>query len=207
VPFSVVEEDGYRSALDCDVLFSCVDRPRARQILNHIAYAHLIPVIDGGIAIRFRDGRFAGAEWQAQTVAPGRACLECLGVFNSGDVDTERNGLLDDPSYMHGLPADHRLKHSENVYPFSVNLASMEMMQLVGLGAGLPQVDSFGAQRFHFVAGVMESDTSRRCDPGCDINELVASGDNAFLLTGRDHAAEKARARQREATKSIEPPE
>jgi molybdopterin/thiamine biosynthesis adenylyltransferase len=89
-PFSVAEEVGYRAALDCDVLFSCVDRPRARSVLNHLAYAHLIPVVDGGIAVRFREERFAGVDWQLQTVAPGRPCLQCLGAFNPSDVSTER---------------------------------------------------------------------------------------------------------------------
>lgn len=196
VPHSVVEEKGYRAALDCDVLFSCVDRPRPRQILNHIAYAHLIPVVDGGIAVRFRDGNFRGAEWQAQTVAPGLPCLECLQVFQSGDVDTERNGLLDDPGYMQALPEDHRLKQNENVYPFSMNLASVEVMQLVALAAGLNQIDAGRVQRFHLVAGIMESDESQHCNPGCDIESLIATGDSSFLLTGFDHAAAKARARQ-----------
>lgn len=194
--FSVVEADGYAGALDCDVVFSCVDRPRARQILNHIAYAHLIPVIDGGIAVRLPDGRFKGAEWQAQTVAPGQPCLECLKAFESGDVDTERSGLLDDPEYMSGLSNDHRLKSNENVYPFSANLASMEVMQLIGLAAGVPQIDSFGAQRYHLVAGIMDSDTSRRCEPHCDISSLVGTGDTAFGLTGKDFAAAAARVRQ-----------
>lgn len=197
LPFSVVEEPGYRAALDCDVLFSCVDRPRARQILNHVAYAHLIPVIDGGIAVRFNEvERFKGAEWQAQTVGPGRACLECLEAFTGEDADTERQGKLDDPSYLRGLPKDHRLKRNENVYPFSMHLAATEVLQLIALAGGLPNLVDVGVQRVHLVAGILESDSTRRCVQGCDADILVASGDRAFLLTGQDHAADAARERR-----------
>lgn len=196
-PFSVVEAAGFAAALDCDVLFSCVDRPRARQMLNHIAFAHLIPVIDGGIAVRFRSGEFAGAEWQTQTVAPSRPCLECLGAFDTGDADTERAGMLEDPSYLKGLPIDHRLRHNENVFAFTANLAAMEMFQFVGLASGIPALRGARVQRFHLIAGSLETDESAICKSGCDISQFVGTADRCLTYVGRDLAAENARARQR----------
>lgn len=193
VEYSVAEEIGYRSALDCDVLFSCIDRPRARHILNHFAYAHLIPVIDGGILARFRNGVFRGVDWLLQTVAPGRPCLECLGTYDSGDVSTEAAGKLDDPSYLDGLPADHRFKRNENVFPFSMNLASLEVMQLVALVTGAAGVFDFGVQRYRYLPGILEQLRTTNCEVGCDTSSQVAIGDKHFNLFGRDLAAERAR--------------
>jgi molybdopterin/thiamine biosynthesis adenylyltransferase len=194
VPFSVAEEPGYRAALDCDVLFSCVDRPRARHILNHFAYAHLIPVVDGGIEVRFKNGAFSGVDWQLQTAAPGRPCLDCLGTYNTSDVSVEEAGMLDDPSYLKGLPNDHRYKRNENVFPFSANLASLEVLQFVALATSIAKMPNLGVQRFHYIAGLLESHTERVCKSDCETVKLTAQGDRYFTLVGRDVGAEKTRA-------------
>ena len=196
VPYSVAEEKGYRAALDCDVLFSCVDRPRARSILNHLAYAHLIPVIDGGIQVRFKNGEFSGADWQLQTAAPTRPCLDCLGVFNPADVATEKAGLLDDPSYLQGLEKNHRFKSNENVFPFSANLASLEIFQLIALATAAAGMDDFGVQRFRYMPGHLESDTTLACRSDCLSGQLTARGDMDFTLFGCDVTADEARRRQ-----------
>ncbi|WP_020677336.1 HesA/MoeB/ThiF family protein [Geopsychrobacter electrodiphilus] len=196
VSCSLAEEEGYRAALDCDVLFSCVDRPRARHILNHMAYSHLIPVIDGGIEVRFKNGVFSGVDWQLQTVAPGRPCMECLGTYNPSDVALEQSGQLDDPSYMKGLGENHRLKNNENVFPFSANLASLEVLQFVALVTGAGGIHNFGVQRYRYWPGIVEADEGRTCRPECDCIELEGQGDRYFQLFGRDLGAEIARKRQ-----------
>jgi molybdopterin-synthase adenylyltransferase len=186
VPFSIAEEEGYEAALDCDVIFSCGDRPRARHILNHFAYAHLIPVIDGGIDVRFKRGEFSGVDWQVQTVAPGRPCLACIKTYDLGDVATEIEGKLDDPSYLRGLPQDHRFRRNENVFPFSVNLASLEILQLVALVTGIAGITDFGLQRYRYIPGIIEVDTGKTCTSDCDMRELIAQGDRFFHLKGHD---------------------
>jgi molybdopterin/thiamine biosynthesis adenylyltransferase len=197
VPFSVAENAGYAAALDCDVIFCCVDRPRARKILNHFAYAHLIPVIDGGIDVRFgKNGEFAGVDWQLQTVTPTRPCLECIGAFSMDDASTEEAGMLDDPSYMRGLPATHRFKRNENVFPFSANLASLEVLHLIELVTQVGGIGNFGIQRFRYNPGHLVYDIEKQCNERCDISTLVAQGDRYFHLHGRDYGAEHARERQ-----------
>ena len=186
IPKAVYEEDAFRKALDCDVLFSCVDRPWGRHVLNYLAYVHLIPVVDGGIAVRTnRRGQLAGADWRAHVAAPGRPCLQCLGQYSTSLVQMEREGQLDDPTYIDGLPRDHILKSSENVFAFSMACASLQVLQMLNMVLAPSGLSNPGAQLYHFVGGYMEEPQFGHCDDECMFNELVGQGDTCrFPVTG-----------------------
>jgi molybdopterin/thiamine biosynthesis adenylyltransferase len=195
----ITEEIGYRNALDCDIIFSCVDRPWPRQVLNHLAYSHLIPVIDGGIQVRMnsKTQKFDGAEWQVQTVGPERSCLQCLKAYDPADVATEKAGKLDDPSYLAGLPKDHRFKRNENIFPFSANLASLEVMQFIEQVTGIGKVNYYGTQRYDYNNGRIRINDEHRCEEGCLFQEGIALADSLFPPpVGYDYSAEAARDRQ-----------
>lgn len=177
---AVYEEDAYRDALDCDVIFSCVDRPWGRHVLNQIAYAHLIPVIDGGILVRTnRSKHLASADWTAQTIGVGRPCLQCLGQYDAGFVQLEREGKLDDPKYIEGLPDDHPLKVRQNVFAFSMACASLQVLQLLNLVIAPLGISNSGRQRYHFVDSKMESNSFTDCHRNCLQPSQVGLGDDS----------------------------
>jgi Dinucleotide-utilizing enzymes involved in molybdopterin and thiamine biosynthesis family 2 len=206
--YSVVEEEGFRAALDCDVLFSCVDRPWPRNVLNFIAYAHLIPVVDGGIhAVMNRAGKgLRGAEWLAHVAAPTRRCLECLRQYTPEDVSLERIGLLDDPTYIEGLPKESGLRRNENVFAFSMNLASMEVLQLLSMVVLPRGFTDAGGQMYDFLHAELRVNRCE-CSASCLYPPLIARGDRAGVsFVGEHPLAREARATRHTAAAPLADP-
>lgn len=194
IEWSVGEEPGFREALDCDLLFSCVDRPWPRSVLNFIAYAHLIPVIDGGIRVKVKhNGTLRSADWKAHIVGPRRKCLECLGQYDPGLVSAERDGYLDDPTYIENLPKDHEIKGNENVFGFSLSVASLQILQMLSFVISPCGVSDIGEQNYHFVLGRMDVDHGH-CRDACPYPSLIAKGDSSGIqVTGSHPKAETER--------------
>lgn len=179
---AVYEEEGFRAALDCDILFSCVDRPWGRYVLNLIAYVHLIPVFDGGIAVRSNKfGKLAAADWRIQTATPRRPCLQCLGQYEPSAVQLEREGFLDDPKYIEGLARDHPLRTRENVYAFATSCSSLQVLQMLSYVIAPLDLSNPGSQIYHFVGGQMEPPMFGSCKPACPFPGLVAKGDDCGI--------------------------
>ena len=125
---SVHKDAAYNAALDCDILFSCVDRPVARDVLNYIGTAHLIPVVDAGVAVETKpaDDRLLSAHWRAHLITPYHRCMRCNGQYDSSMVVMELDGSLADPAYVTTIPAQDR-DRNQNVFPFSLSAAALQI--------------------------------------------------------------------------------
>ncbi len=177
LPVSIHEEAAYKAALDCDMLFSCVDRPVPRDVLNYIAQAHLIPVIDGGIAVETdsRQDNLFSAHWRAHIVTPYHQCLRCSKQYNSSMVVMELDGSLDDPSYISNLPPEQR-RGNQNVFPFSLSVAGMEVNLMLRYLLAADWWPLVRQQDYQFVTAETYI-INNECHPNCSFRQRRAQGD------------------------------
>ncbi len=123
---SIDEPRAYAAALDCDLVFCCVDRPWPRAVLNQLAYADLIPVLDGGIAIdTFTDGRMRSATWRAHILRPGQPCAICNRQLDPALIAVDRDGLLDDPTYIAASGLQFAEPAGQNVAVLSISAVGL----------------------------------------------------------------------------------
>ena len=189
---SICEPDGLQLALDHDLIFSCVDRPWPRAVLNSLAYSDVIPVIDGGIAIdTFDDGDMRNATWRSHVVRPGRPCMSCNRQLDLGSVPLEREGLLDDPAYIEGA-GESRTPAGQNVAPLSINVAASVLAQYVSFSVAPSGLGDPGALQYVFNTHHLEH-RNETTSPHCAAEAAEAVGDHRVCLTGVHEEAERQR--------------
>lgn len=193
---SICEPLGLRTALNYDVIFSCVDRPWARAVLNQLAYSDLIPVIDGGLAIEpFPDGGMRNATWRAHVITPGRPCLQCNGQIDGAQVARDRADLIDNETYITnaGLKAPSR----ENVSLLAPSVTASMLAQFVSLVVAPGGIGAPGPLRFSLSTHTLEHMPVETL-AGCAYEQATGKGDRRSILTKQHPAADAAR-RRREA--------
>lgn len=169
----------FAAALDCDILFSAVDRPLPKDLLNHVALAHCIPVVSGGVFIdNKRDGTLGQAAWGVTTIGPEFRCLRCDGQYTSSDVVLELDGSLDNPAYIRQMTETDQAPRNQNVFPFSTNLATsmvIEMIRLVIAESWWP--DRAGRNHYSMIPNRLEVE-SLKCNQHCSVRAKAALGDH-----------------------------
>lgn len=189
---SICEPDGLKLALDHDLIFSCVDRPWPRAVLNSLAYSDLIPVIDGGIAIdTFEGNAMRNATWRSHVVRPGRPCMSCNRQLDLGLVAVERQGLLDDPDYIEGARRGHT-PVSPNVAPLSINVAASILAQYVSFSLAPADLGDPGPLQYSLSTHHLEH-RKDMTSPHCATEAAEGAGDHRVCLTGVHKIAERQR--------------
>ncbi len=177
LPISIHHDQAYSEALDCDFLFSCVDRPVARDVLNFIAFSHLIPVVDGGVSITVNEDKTFYAHWRSHLVTPHHQCMRCNKQYTTSDVVTELDGSLDEPTYIKNL-SEERRSASQNVFPFSLSVASMEINMMIRYIVSQEWWPEVQQQDYQFLAGSININ-NEKCSRNCLFQqERIAMGDN-----------------------------
>jgi hypothetical protein len=188
IDYSVCEEKGFLSAIDCDLLFSCVDRPWPRHNLNLISYSHLIPVIDGGILVQTNkvNSKILGADWKVNTIGYKRACMLCVGQYKIENAVLERDGKFEDPKYIEGLKDKSIIDSHENVFAFSCNAASLEVLQMLTLILAPGKISDVGQQFYHFTSGELDKNY-KQCIENCFFPSVMGRGDRSGVIPYSSH--------------------
>ena len=189
---SICEPGGVSLALDHDIIFSCVDSPWARAVLNAMAHTDLIPVIDGGLRIdTFPNGKMRNAIWRSHVICPGHPCMSCNLQLNLGDVQLDKQGLLDDRDYIARAGLAEQ-PSNQNVAPLSVNVAGSLLAQYVSFSVAPAGLGDPGPLRYSLNAHFLEhlKDGTR---PHCTVEQEEGAGDRRTNLTGCHEKAERSR--------------
>lgn len=132
--------------LDADLIVLLVDDARPRHFINRLAYAHYIPVLDGGNVIRStaeddvtaENAVVEGGAVRISYLTPGEACLWC-----AGHMTAEKLSLASRPAEeiaadrARGYVENLGPEHAPSVMPVNALTAALLEVRLQGLLFGL----------------------------------------------------------------------
>jgi molybdopterin/thiamine biosynthesis adenylyltransferase len=117
----------FRQILDADVVFAATDTHGSRAILNDLASAYFLPVIDVGTRVDAKlDGALSGLFAEMRILTPTTPCLWCRGTISGDEIAAEN------------LPEDERRERVREGYVVGgVGEPAPSVVALTVLGSGL----------------------------------------------------------------------
>ena len=186
-PVFLADEQTANRLASCDLVFSCVDRLLPRALLNTLAYAACLPVVDMGSAFRVdEDGRITSQGGKVAIIGPGRPCLWCWGDL---DPDRIRAETLN-PEERRELAAEGYVEGADVPQPaviaFNAEIASAAVIEAMRLVTGFAgSQDPPDRLNFDFARGTVVR-VRGRARPECPFcgSELRASTTEPQRLGG-----------------------
>jgi molybdopterin/thiamine biosynthesis adenylyltransferase len=175
----VERREAAESLLGCDVVFGCTDNQVSRTILNVIAFQYYTPVMDLGVELQSTGAMGGRVAW----LAPGGACLWCMGVLDPERVrveqlSPERRADEEARGYIQGLD-----EPAPAVVSINGVVASLAVTEVLARLTGFAGRDSRSTLLlYRLVDGVVRktSPPSRPGCPTCSSTGLLGAGDLAI---------------------------
>jgi hypothetical protein len=187
---SITERNGVLAASQCDVLFCCVDTRDARQLIDLIASAFLIPLFDMGVTIPTRkdeDGNTVVLDVCSRIdyVRPGGPTLQDRGVYTQESLREEHLRRSDPDAHKRELDAGY-IKGSEEEAPSVLTLnmraAADTMMEFWARAFPFRHDGNAGFARRQLSIAAGEEEFFPESEFSTRANPLLARGDQEPLL-------------------------
>lgn len=190
---SVLDDDPEYSAvpdlLDCDLILTAVDAARPRKVLDHLATAHCIPVIDGGSRLHADDDGELQPEAKVEVAVtgPGWPCFKCQRVWRPEDVEYERDNprFRGERGYIEGGVDPDEEDRSPSVIGINSIAAGLMQRRLQAIVLGIAS-RMVGTLRLRPRDVDTDWSSSFDCSP-CESRPAVGAGDRHRLPTGTDY--------------------
>jgi hypothetical protein len=205
---SVAESAGLNHLLDCDIVVAAADDAFARQVLDHMAYAHLIPVIDGGTTLVPDSLSMMLTAGKSQIAAAGaeHACLECQGVYSQEEATVAREsatwGKYIDVETRGELVTSRQLR-APSVICNNGLVASLIGLRILAIALRVTPATLRGTQRYYVEDGTLAWGAVKGCRSDCLKASWSGQGDAHFIPVGEDIRWKKIR--QQEVTDGTPP--
>lgn len=198
---SAAESEGLKHLLDCDIVVGTADDAFARQVLDHAAYAHLIPVIDGGTTLVPDEKltRIVAGKSQIAAAGPAHACLECQGVYSQEEATIARESATWG-EYLR-LAARHAGKARKQLRAPSVIcnnglVASLIGLRILAIALRVTTATLRGTQRYYVEEGTLAWGAKKECASGCPKAAWTGFGDRHFIPVGVDLRSKEMREKE-----------
>lgn len=193
---SWAEYDALEDVLDCDLLVNAADPATVRCTMGRLAYAHMIPVVDGGTLLEADDWGLAGeAKSRTAVAGPGHPCLKCADQWTDRQYQLAREGKGRREGYADGgediIDGEEDDARDPSAMPFNLLTQGIVAHRLIHLVQGTaPGIGvKAGSLRLRSLAMQWEksgfSEELRRCDDTCH-RPPIGAGDAADLKRGAD---------------------
>jgi molybdopterin/thiamine biosynthesis adenylyltransferase len=194
---SIVEQGTVENLLDCDLILNAADSPWARQLLDHLAFAHLIPAINGGTELRGDPMTLmlVAAKSEVAVAGPGHPCFECADVYSVREASKAREhpAVRGERAYVKVGDNVPDAVRSPSMISTNALVAGLMQLRLQALALGTTPAAAVGTQRYHLLEGTADVALHVACKSTCERTRTTALGDLHDLPIGVDRDFEVAR--------------